>query len=349
MRINNAPGSHSVPGTKFLNGTRYLLCYNTFMAQAYVTPQELQQLTKLRTWRSVFGVASDWLIIAAAFILIIAYPNPFTYIFSFILISRQQLALALLMHDGSHRRLAASAKLSDFIAQWFCAAPLFFSMFSYQKLHLKHHRDPLAKDDPDFSLIGGYPISKMSLSRKLFRDAIGLSYIKFIRYFIYMARKPKSLQPNMITTEKPNERKIGHQGSMSLASVATSILITNFALFAALYFLDHPWLYLTHWFLPMATSLQVLLRIRGIAEHAGYEANPDQRLNSRTVVNPFQTFIFAPHYAHYHLEHHIYPAVPYYNLPKLHKLMKERGHIPEAQIYSGYGQVLKELTRKQNL
>ncbi len=312
------------------------------MAQAYVTPQELQQLTKLRTWRSVFGVLSDWIIILASFALIILYPHPLTYIFSFILISRQQLALALLMHDGSHRRLATSGKVSDFIAQWLCAAPLFFSMFSYQKLHLKHHRDPLAKDDPDFSLIGGYPISKKSLARKLFRDAVGISYFKFIRYFIYMARKPKAPPKE---GEQKSEKKVTHQGSMSLASVAASILITNLILFTALYAANHPWLYLTHWFLPMATSLQVLLRIRGIAEHAGYEANPDQRQNSRTVTESIQTMIFAPHYAHYHLEHHIYPAVPYYNLPKLHKLLKERGHIPESQIYSGYGKVLKELTR----
>lgn len=311
------------------------------MAQAYVTPQELQQLTKLRTWRSVFGVLSDWAIIAASFALIVAYPHPLTYIFSFILISRQQLALGLLMHDGSHRRLAASAKISDWLGQWLCGAPLFFSMFSYQKLHLKHHRDPLAQDDPDLSLIGGYPISKKSFYRKILRDATGLSYLKFIRYFIYMARKPKvtSLETQEI------KRQVTHQGSMSLSNVILSMLITNLFLFGILYSIGHPWLYLTHWFLPMATSLQVLLRIRGIAEHAGYQPNPDQRLNSRTVVGSLQTMLFAPHYAHYHLEHHIYPAVPYYNLPKLHKLMKERGHLPETQLYSGYGQVLKELTR----
>lgn len=311
------------------------------MAQAYLTSEELQKLTKLRTWRSLFGVLSDWLIIAGTFAIIIAYPNPFTYIFGFLLISRQQLALGLLMHDASHRRLASSAKFSDWIGQWLCGAPLFFSMFSYQKLHLKHHRDPLVKDDPDYSLISGYPISKQSLFRKLLRDATGLSYIKFIRYFIYMARKPKD--PSTQETKKI----ITHQGSMSLASVAGSILITNLILFGILYSVNHPWLYLTHWFLPMATGLQLLLRIRGIAEHAGYEPNPDQRMNSRTVVSPIQTFIFAPHYAHYHLEHHVYPAVPYYNLPKLHRLLKERGHIPEKQIYSGYGQVLKELTAKR--
>lgn len=314
------------------------------MAQAYLTAQELQQLTKLRTWRSVFGVTSDWILIASAFVLIIFYPNPLTYIFSLILISRQQLALALLMHDGSHRRLAATGKVSDFIAQWLCAAPLFFSMFSYQKLHLKHHRDPLVKDDPDYSLISGYPITKMSLARKLFRDAIGLSYIKFIRYFIYMARKPKTQLDIAKATIETKKSGTTHQGSMSLSAVVLSIFLTNGFIFSALYLLDHPWLYLTHWFLPMATSLQVLLRIRGIAEHAGYQPNPDQRMNSRTVVNPIQTMIFAPHYAHYHLEHHIYPAIPYYNLPKVHKLMRERGHIPESQIYSGYGQVLKELT-----
>ena len=43
----------------------------------------------------------------------------------------------------------------------------------------------IAPDDPDLSLIGGYPISKMSLARKLLRDASGISYFKFIKYFIY--------------------------------------------------------------------------------------------------------------------------------------------------------------------
>jgi len=41
----------------------------------------------------------------------------------------------------------------------------------------------------------------------------------------------------------------------------------------------------------------------------------------------------------YHLEHHLYPNVPYYNLPALHELIKDQ--CPPA--YNGLWPVLTEL------
>ena len=75
-----------------------------------------------------------------------------------------------------------------------------------------------------------------------------------------------------------------------------------------------------------------MLRIRGITEHAGYAPNPDQRLNARTVINPVETFFFAPHGVNYHVEHHVYPSVPHFRLPEVHRLMSERGALPAASV-----------------
>ena len=97
--------------------------------------------------------------------------------------------------------------------------------------------------------------------------------------------------------------------------------------------------------LPTVTALQVLLRIRGVAEHAGFEQNADQRQNARTIINPVQTFFFAPNNVNYHIEHHVYPSIPWYHLPKAHRIMKERGALPEKNLYSGYGAMLKEILR----
>ena len=41
----------------------------------------------------------------------------------------------------------------------------------------------------------------------------------------------------------------------------------------------------------------------------------------------------------YHLEHHLYPNVPYYNLPRLHELIRDR--CPPA--YDGLWAVYAEL------
>ncbi len=58
-------------------------------------------------------------------------------------------------------------------------------------------------------------------------------------------------------------------------------------------------------------------------QHLGLKPNvPDFRLCCRTIlINPFLRFFYWN--MNYHIEHHMYAAVPYYNLPKLHELIKD--------------------------
>lgn len=57
-------------------------------------------------------------------------------------------------------------------------------------------------------------------------------------------------------------------------------------------------------------------------QHAGLaEDVPDHRLNSRTVyLNPISQFVYAN--MNYHVEHHMFPMVPFHALPTLHEEMK---------------------------
>lgn len=300
-----------------------------------LSKEELRGLSRVSTWRSTASIFLDWLGIAGLFAVLLYFPHPLTYIACFILLGRQQLALAILMHDGAHGRLHASPRLNDYLGQMFTAAPLFFSQDSYRKFHLKHHLEPLASTDPDISLIGGYPIQLGSFLRKLLRDLSGVSYFKFIGYFFYQPRMKKNLPATPSSSHK----------RLPLAYQVFSVILVNGGLFAVLTYLGRPWFFFFFWVLPMMTILQVLLRIRGIAEHAGYQANANQMLCSRTVVNPLQTFFFAPHQVNYHMEHHQYPSVPYHRLPEVHRLMKERNSLPLQNLYFGYGKVISELLR----
>ena len=65
-----------------------------------------------------------------------------------------------------------------------------------------------------------------------------------------------------------------------------------------------------------------LMPIYGQTQHAGLAENVlDHRLNCRTVyMNPINRYIYWN--MNYHLEHHMFPLVPYHNLPKLHELVK---------------------------
>ena len=60
----------------------------------------------------------------------------------------------------------------------------------------------------------------------------------------------------------------------------------------------------------------------GIMQHAGLAEDVlDHRLNSRTVyINPISRFVYWN--MNYHVEHHMFPMVPYHRLPELHEKIK---------------------------
>ncbi len=42
--------------------------------------------------------------------------------------------------------------------------------------------------------------------------------------------------------------------------------------------------------------------------------------------------LLFPHHVNYHLEHHLYPAVPHYHLPRLHRLLAAKGALDGAEV-----------------
>ncbi|OPZ07498.1 MAG: Rubredoxin-NAD(+) reductase [candidate division BRC1 bacterium ADurb.BinA292] len=92
------------------------------------------------------------------------------------------------------------------------------------------------------------------------------------------------------------------------------------------------------WILPVVVALGRaygggLIMLMGLPQHIGLvdEVN-DFRLSCRTYyLNPFLRFLYWR--MNYHIEHHMYPAVPCYHLPRLHEAIKhELPHCPNGLI-----------------
>src|SRR5690606_20502796 len=69
------------------------------------------------------------------------------------------------------------------------------------------------------------------------------------------------------------------------------------------------------------------------AQHIGLSDNvSDYRLNTRTIlINPLLRFLYW--HMNYHIEHHMYAAVPCYNLGKLHALIRhDLPHCPRGLV-----------------
>ena len=84
----------------------------------------------------------------------------------------------------------------------------------------------------------------------------------------------------------------------------------------------------------------------GLLQHGGLADNVvDHRLNSRTVhMNPVSRFIYWN--MNYHVEHHMFPMVPYYNLPRLHDLVRHDLPAPSPSIPAAFREMWPALRRQ---
>jgi fatty acid desaturase len=87
--------------------------------------------------------------------------------------------------------------------------------------------------------------------------------------------------------------------------------------------------------------------LTGLLQHGGLAEDVlDHRLNSRTVyMNPVSRWIYWN--MNYHIEHHMFPMVPYHALPRLHALIKDDLPAPDRSILRAYADMIRTLWRQR--
>ncbi|MGX5850604.1 fatty acid desaturase family protein [Mesorhizobium sp. PL10] len=84
----------------------------------------------------------------------------------------------------------------------------------------------------------------------------------------------------------------------------------------------------------------------GLTQHAGLSEDVlDHRLNSRTVyMNPVFRFIYWN--MNYHVEHHMFPMVPYHALPRLHEAVKVDCPPAYTSCFVAYKEIIPAIWRQ---
>ncbi len=87
--------------------------------------------------------------------------------------------------------------------------------------------------------------------------------------------------------------------------------------------------------------------LTGLTQHAGMAEDVlDHRLNTRTVyMNPVVRFLYLN--MNYHIEHHMFPMVPYHRLPELHELMRADTPPPYRGFLEAYREIIPALLRQR--
>ena len=84
----------------------------------------------------------------------------------------------------------------------------------------------------------------------------------------------------------------------------------------------------------------------GITQHGGLREDVlDHRFSTRTVMmNPLFRFLYLN--MNYHVEHHMFPAVPYRSLPALHTEIADQLPEPSSSTWAAYREIFHAIGKQ---
>ncbi|WP_131113457.1 fatty acid desaturase family protein [Lichenihabitans psoromatis] len=155
----------------------------------------------------------------------------------------------------------------------------------------------------------------------------------------------KALLKNAVGTITEDEQSFIPEMERRKAIDAARLHIAIYAVTLVLALVLRSWLPLMLIGLPRLYGCWHMVLV-GLLQHGGLADNVvDHRLNSRTVyMNPVSRFIYWN--MNYHVEHHMFPMVPYHALPQLHELIKHDLPAPNASILDAYREMVPAFLRQ---
>jgi len=197
--------------------------------------------------------------------------------------------------------------------------------------HNRHHSDTIVVGrDPEIQI--PRPPDLLALFLSLF--AVGVYRTHFPSLFRHALGRITAGERTFIPeTEFP---KVYRNARLYLAIYAAVIA-------AAIFW--HTWLPIFLFVVPQFFGTWLMI-IHNTPQHAGLAENVlDHRLNCRTVyMNPLSRFIYWN--MNYHVEHHMFPLVPYHALSRLHAAVKDDCPPPYPTILSAWREILPTILRQ---
>ncbi len=293
-------------------------------------PGDIKRLTRISPWHSSLAVGLNVAATVALIAIGLTWWTPAVVVPCIIGIAACQHGLFVLAHDAAHYRLYETRWLNDLVGA-LCGAGGGLSMKTYRVVHRLHHNhlyDPTL--DPDIALMAGYPRGRTYLMRKLLIDLTGITAYKNYSYFFGRpaANKTTGVGLRPLDDTSPRLKAEARRDRLFVIALHAGLLA---GMIAAGWWLE----YLVLWLLPLLTVLQAILRLRAVLEHGAPADIASPYTASRTNHLPrlLAPLIF-PHHVNYHIEHHLYPAIPHYRLPEAHRLLAEAGVLSGAEVRS---------------
>lgn len=223
--------------------------------------------------------------------------------------------LVILMHEAVHGIMFRNRILNRWIG-FLCGVPAFLSVSAYRIGHIPHHRHERTARDPD-------ELENFSRNPRVLSALFCLTFFAGEIFGFYRVGPANAFRG------RRSER---------IAVIEEYLLVTAIFIVAFASLPMH--VMLNVWVFPALFARQ-LTNVRTLAEHC-LTGTEDRLAATRTVKsNAFVSFFMCN--LNFHIEHHLYPAVPWYNLRRLHALLKNDFRDADAQVYPSYTAFLRDL------
>lgn len=259
----------------------------------------IRELSRVRPARVARDLAGSWGLIIAAWIAAAQLGGPVAAALAAVVVGNRFYALFIIGHDGLHRRLHPDQRRSDLVADLFVMAPIGAITRHNNRNHLLHHQHLATGADPDRFKHGSY--NKRSRLQLLGYVTSITSVGTSVAHIFNRggAALPKAKRPRRTPRD--------------LALLAG----TQLALLVALASLFGWWGYVAMWWAPVFLFTFLADNLRTFAEHgqAASDAEADTR---RLITNRprwLERQLLSPMHMNFHAAHHLWPSIPYYNLP----------------------------------
>ncbi len=232
---------------------------------------------------------------------------------AYIAIGYLWMSIVTFMHDATHNVLCKNRALSwafGIVAM----VPIFASFIAFKEDHLEHHRYNRSPRDPDAFTMGRRGILDFMLFYAYMAIGAVLSFVHF--NLLYPIARFKRRQWAV------------HIGEIALKIVVYYLVLSYAARYGVLGKTLEVWLWPVFFF-------SLFNSMRFIAEHYGTPWDSGQMAGTRTVTsNRVHSFFWNN--INWHIGHHVYPGVPWYNLVELHGLLATQIDASGALVDKSY-------------
>jgi fatty acid desaturase len=271
--------------------------------QVLLSPARVRRLSELEPWRVVAATARCWGLIIGAWALVAWQPTGWTVALAMLVVGSRYYALFILGHDGMHRRLFRTRWLNDLWNDVFCHGAIGAITRINNRNHLRHHQYLATELDPDRH------------KHACFNKADPGELIGYVTGIAGLMRTTRNVfRPRTGETAPADDEDrfagYGLRDVAILAGVQGSILVGLWSTIGW-------WAYPVLWLLPVYAFAYLGDNLRSFAEHSHPER--DDRADRHRLItylsNPLERWFVAPLNMNYHAVHHLWPSIPYYNLP----------------------------------